>query len=198
LVDGPSQLLSPDGWGKEPTVTISDYDTAMKAAIARVFPDAISMICVFHVNKNVVLHIKRKWDKQAAALVNAAQVAQNNHQDADDKDDVEEEDRGVVNRMNRVSRGQVDIGPPPIRRDHSQWEGVDLLAEDEADHPEASGLSTTATRGSRGDRGSRGGLGSRGGRGGRDGTRSNAESDGNNGNINRVVTGRVVRATRAE
>jgi len=183
---------------KEPTVTISDYDTAMKAAIARVFPDAISMICVFHVNKNVVLHIKRKWDKQAAALVNAAQVAQNNHQDADDKDDVEEEDRGVVNRMNRVSRGQVDIGPPPIRRDHSQWEGVDLLAEDEADHPEASGLSTTATRGSRGDRGSRGGLGSRGGRGGRDGTRSNAESDGNNGNINRVVTGRVVRATRAE
>ena len=87
---------------------------------------------------------------------------------------------------------------PSIRRDHSQWEGVDLLAEDEADHPEASGLSTTATRGSRGDRGSRGGLGSRGGRGGRDGTRSNAESDGNNGNINRVVTGRVVRATRAE
>jgi hypothetical protein len=115
---------------KEPTVTISDYDTAMKAAIARVFPDAISMICVFHVNKNVVLHIKRKWDKQAAALVNAAQVAQNNHQDADDKDDVEEEDRGVVNRMNRVSRGQVDIGPPPETVEYSRhgfytlWEHI--------------------------------------------------------------------------
>jgi len=59
----------------EPTVTITDFDTAMKAAVAREFPEAKSLICIFHVNKNVVLHINRKWDKQAAALVNAAHNA---------------------------------------------------------------------------------------------------------------------------
>ena len=92
-----------------PTVTISDYDTAMKAAIARVFPNAIPLICIFHVNKNVVLHIKRKWDKQAAALVNAAHAGNAANEEEDER--VDEEDMGVVNRMNRVSRNQVDIGP---------------------------------------------------------------------------------------
>ena len=56
-----------------PLVTITDFDAVMRNAIARVYPDAKPQLCIFHINKNMVLYIKRKWDKQAAAVVTVAQ-----------------------------------------------------------------------------------------------------------------------------
>ncbi|EAQ83084.1 predicted protein [Chaetomium globosum CBS 148.51] len=58
-----------------PETTITDYDTAMKNAVQRVYPLATPQICIFHVNKNVVLNIKRKWDKKAAEAVRREHVA---------------------------------------------------------------------------------------------------------------------------
>jgi len=46
-----------------PGITITDYDTAMRAAIAKVYPQAKPQLCIFHINKNVTLYIKRKWNK---------------------------------------------------------------------------------------------------------------------------------------
>ncbi|KHE89922.1 hypothetical protein GE21DRAFT_1195848, partial [Neurospora crassa] len=42
------------------TVTIIDYDLVMRAAIKRVYLDAHSQLCIFHINKNIVLNIKCK------------------------------------------------------------------------------------------------------------------------------------------
>jgi hypothetical protein len=91
---------------KPPQVTITDYDKAMKTALARVYPHAIPQLCMFHVNKNVVLHIKRKWDKQVVRrliaegrLVGGQEQAQD--EELDEKS-VGEDDLGVVNRMNRL------------------------------------------------------------------------------------------------
>jgi hypothetical protein len=35
----------------------------MRNAIARVYLDAKPQLYIFYVNKNVILNIKRKWDK---------------------------------------------------------------------------------------------------------------------------------------
>ena len=50
---------------QRPGVTVTDYDTAMRNAVAKVYPDAKPQICIFHLNKNVKLHIAKKWNKQA-------------------------------------------------------------------------------------------------------------------------------------
>jgi len=60
---------------KPPCVTITDYNKAMKAAVAKVYPNAKPQICIFHINKNAALNIKRKWDKRAAAEVAAVMGA---------------------------------------------------------------------------------------------------------------------------
>ena len=46
-----------------PYVLMSDYDRAFKKAASAVFPDDVKQqICRWHVMKNVVYHIKKKWD----------------------------------------------------------------------------------------------------------------------------------------
>lgn len=52
-----------------PEITITDYDAAMKNAVQRVYPLATPQVCIFHVNKNVVLNVKHKWNKKAAETV---------------------------------------------------------------------------------------------------------------------------------
>ena len=89
------------GAGK-PAITLTDFDKAMKNSVARVYPDADAQICIFHINKNVVLQVKRKWDKKAAAQVNAGylarqaqQVAQaeNDESEGDENADLDEDER---------------------------------------------------------------------------------------------------------
>jgi len=129
---------------KPPGIVITDYDQAMKNAIARVYPEAKQQICIFHVNKNVVLHIKRKWDAQAAAAVAsdfAAQTpASRPPQSAqplpanDSRDeDIDPDDQRVVQRLNNLAsdRGNpATLGPLPDQVEYSKaglyklWEHV--------------------------------------------------------------------------
>lgn len=48
---------------QRPGVVITDFERALKNALKCQFPETHQQICVFHVNKNVVLNIKRKWKK---------------------------------------------------------------------------------------------------------------------------------------
>ncbi|XP_044717907.1 MULE transposase domain-containing protein [Hirsutella rhossiliensis] len=45
----------------DPGVVITDFDTALKNALDSVFPLTQQQLCVWHMIKNVVLHIKKKW-----------------------------------------------------------------------------------------------------------------------------------------
>ena len=50
-------------------VTITDYDDVIRNTVTRVYPETKPQICIFHINKNVALQIKKKWNKDAAAVV---------------------------------------------------------------------------------------------------------------------------------
>ena len=107
-----------------PLVTITDFDTAMRNAIARVYPDAKSQICIFHVNKNVVLHIKRKWDNQAAATVAAVHqppsAAEPNEAQPNNGINFNDDDDRIVERINRLTIHDEEIGPVPETVEYSR------------------------------------------------------------------------------
>jgi hypothetical protein len=50
---------------KEPDLFITDYDTALINALAYEFPQSKHQLCIFHINMNVVLNIKKKWQRRA-------------------------------------------------------------------------------------------------------------------------------------
>ncbi len=45
-----------------PGVIISDFDKAFKHAATDVFPTARQQLCLWHIIKNVILHVKKKWN----------------------------------------------------------------------------------------------------------------------------------------
>ena len=46
-----------------PSIYIIDFDKALKNVIEMHFSNSTPQLCVFYVNKNVALNIKRKWKK---------------------------------------------------------------------------------------------------------------------------------------
>ncbi|KAM4067626.1 MULE transposase [Hirsutella rhossiliensis] len=42
-------------------VIITDFDEALKNALNAIFPQSQQQLCTWHIMKNVVLHIKKKW-----------------------------------------------------------------------------------------------------------------------------------------
>jgi hypothetical protein len=42
-------------------VAITDFDDAMKAALAAQFPDTQQQICIHHIHSNVLLQARRRW-----------------------------------------------------------------------------------------------------------------------------------------
>ncbi|KAL2272258.1 hypothetical protein FJTKL_07167 [Diaporthe vaccinii] len=56
-------LLLADCEAGDPTVIITDYDTALINALEYAFPSVRHQLCVFHMNMNLVLNIKKKWRK---------------------------------------------------------------------------------------------------------------------------------------
>lgn len=54
-----------------PIVTITDYDIAMRSAVADTYPETHSQLCIFPVNKNIIFHIKKERNKAAAGLIAA-------------------------------------------------------------------------------------------------------------------------------
>ena len=112
-----------------PIVTITDYDVAMKKAIAEVYPAAKPQICIFHINKNVALNIKRKWNKEAAAQVAAAmgvKLPLSRTQEENNLDRTYEE--SVVDRDNRSPDSRIGAVPETVEYSmagmYKLWEGV--------------------------------------------------------------------------
>ncbi|KXX76855.1 Protein FAR1-RELATED SEQUENCE 5 [Madurella mycetomatis] len=109
---------------RPPAVTITDYDSALRNAIARVYPDAKAQLYIFHINKNVVLQIKRKWDRQAAAQVavayTASQANNDNNNNGNGDGDLDEEEQAVVTRLNQLSGQDGDLGPVPETVEYSR------------------------------------------------------------------------------
>ncbi|KAJ4306938.1 hypothetical protein N0V88_000311 [Collariella sp. IMI 366227] len=101
----------------------------MRNAIARVYPDAKPQLCIFHINKSVILHIKRKWDKQAAATVLRAQQQQqqqpaepNNEAPAalNNEPNFGDDDSRIVERINRMAAQGEEVGPVPETVEYSR------------------------------------------------------------------------------
>jgi hypothetical protein len=121
-----------------PNITITDFDNAMKNAVASTFPAATPQICIFHVNKNIVLNIKRKWDHRVAAAMAAAHgrgpilqrnsggsdTQVNNAGDRDTEEEIDEEDLPVVTSLNDIHRegreGEVGPAPPAAEIEYSR------------------------------------------------------------------------------
>jgi len=117
---------------RPPVVTITDYDKAMRAAVAERYPLAKPQICVFHLNKNGALNIKRLWDKAAASAVAAAMGLKpppsQEEQEKDLDSVLDHQDETIVDRGNRPL--DEEPGAPPEALEYSMrgiyklWEGV--------------------------------------------------------------------------
>jgi hypothetical protein len=86
---------------RPPKVTITDYDKAIRNAIAVVYPDAQPQLCIFHVNKNVALNIKKKWDKRVAAEV-ATQTQAQPQQAGDAQQEAGDDDQQAGDSVERM------------------------------------------------------------------------------------------------
>lgn len=52
---------------EQPEVLVTDFDRALKEAANEHLPFTQQQICVFHINKNVIMNIKHKWQKPKQA-----------------------------------------------------------------------------------------------------------------------------------
>jgi hypothetical protein len=84
----------------DPTLFVTDYDNALINALESEFPHACHQLCVFHMNMNVVLHIKKKWRKPVGLTVAEAEE--------DEAEDTEEEDPDEA-RLNAPARSRATI-----------------------------------------------------------------------------------------
>jgi hypothetical protein len=85
----------------DPTLFVTDYDNALINALESEFPHARHQLCVFHMNMNVVLHIKKKWRKPVG--LTAAEA------DDDEAEDAEEEEETAEARLNAPARNTATI-----------------------------------------------------------------------------------------
>jgi hypothetical protein len=88
-----------------PRVIITDKDDQLRTAVQQTFPNAQLQLCVFHINSNVVLSIKKWWKK-----------ANNSRIDSDsenaDTADIQEMERGNTNVKDMKD---IKLGPLPRR-----------------------------------------------------------------------------------
>lgn len=66
-----------------PEVIITDKDDQLRNAIRQIFPHAQLQLCVFHINSNVVLSIKKWWMKANDSLDSDVNSEENNSDGAD-------------------------------------------------------------------------------------------------------------------
>ncbi|KJZ68551.1 hypothetical protein HIM_12058 [Hirsutella minnesotensis 3608] len=85
-----------------PKVIITDKDDQLRAAIRKIFPDAQLQLCVFHINSNAILSIK-KWWKKAKEL-----------EMEDDGDDLDSADIEEMERANTKVRDMKDVRLVPL------------------------------------------------------------------------------------
>lgn len=78
------------GFISSPEVVITDKDDQLRDAIWKIYPKAQLQLCVFPINSNVVLYIKKWWKKTNGALESDMENDEGNS----DAADVQELDRG--------------------------------------------------------------------------------------------------------
>ncbi|KAM4067420.1 MULE transposase [Hirsutella rhossiliensis] len=106
-----------------PEVIITDKDDQLRDAIRQIFPDTQLQLCVFHINSNVVLYIK-KWWMQAKS-----------HELDDDHDKIDALDIQEMERANNKVKHMKDIklGPLPQRFSVPHW-GYPRVGRGMTDH----------------------------------------------------------------
>ncbi|KAH7471908.1 hypothetical protein FOMA001_g13074 [Fusarium oxysporum f. sp. matthiolae] len=91
-----------------PEVVITDKDDQLRNAIRQVFPNTQLQLCVFHINSNVVLYIKKWWKKANGSL----DSDMDDDQDNADAADVQELERGNTKVKDMKN---AKLGPLPKR-----------------------------------------------------------------------------------
>ena len=112
-----------------PGVTITDFDTAMRGAVAAKYPEAKPQVCVFHLNKNAALQIKKKWNKEAAARVAEALGLPLPLSQADDESNLNRAyNESVIDRSERSIDGEPGRAPETVEYSmagiYKLWESV--------------------------------------------------------------------------
>lgn len=74
---GQWKLLLSEHELEDPLVVVTDYDTAMINAVNYTFKTPVTkhQLCIFHINANIVLQIKKKWKKPPKTSANQAAAA---------------------------------------------------------------------------------------------------------------------------
>ncbi|KAL5610928.1 hypothetical protein FOBRF1_007045 [Fusarium oxysporum] len=91
-----------------PEVVITDKDDQLRNAIRQIFPNTQLQLCVFHINSNVVLYIKKWWKKANGSL----DSDMDDDQDNADAADVQELERGNTKVKDMKN---AKLGPLPKR-----------------------------------------------------------------------------------
>jgi hypothetical protein len=98
-------LLLKECEADDPTLFITDYDNALMNALKYEFPQAHHQLCVFHMNMNIVLNIKKKWQKPTApGEEEAEEEAEEETEDAE-----EEEAEAAIASLNSPARNKATI-----------------------------------------------------------------------------------------
>ena len=48
-------------YAERPKVAITDFEDALRSSVMDIWPDTQLQLCIFHINQNVSLNVKRKW-----------------------------------------------------------------------------------------------------------------------------------------
>ncbi|EGU81511.1 hypothetical protein FOXB_07975 [Fusarium oxysporum f. sp. conglutinans Fo5176] len=91
-----------------PEIVITDKDDQLCNAIRQVFPNTQLQLCVFHINSNVVLYIKKWWNEANGSL----DSDMDDDQDNADAADVQELERGNTKVKDMKN---AKLGPLPKR-----------------------------------------------------------------------------------
>jgi transposase-like protein len=87
-----------------PTLFITNYNNALINALESKFPHTRHQLCIFHMNINVILYIKKKWRKPAG--LTAAEVDDNKAEEAAKAAEAEE---ATEARLNAPARNTATI-----------------------------------------------------------------------------------------
>ena len=88
---------------ERPKVAITDFEDALRSSITGIWPDTQLQLCIFHINQNVSLNAKRKWQGPGGPAEDELDV--NRDKEAAENEAIQNlNDRARANEM--LSRGQ--------------------------------------------------------------------------------------------
>ncbi|EGY20871.1 uncharacterized protein VDAG_02395 [Verticillium dahliae VdLs.17] len=129
LAEGIKQLVEKHSI-RQPTVIITDFDDAMKAALNDQFPDAQQQLCIHHINSNVILRAKQKWLKLP--------VSSSSSDSSTNEEDPASQSQAMLSAADKslVNSTSTDDIPHTYQGVLIMWKSV-LFAETEETHEKA-------------------------------------------------------------